>query len=96
MSKRFAVKMAAAIAALSAVTLLSGCADEEDALVLTSAWAPVGFVPGLGASGALAPSTAGAGGGGQGTAGASSGGAAGAAAAGAGGGNQVSAGTAGL
>jgi hypothetical protein len=94
MSKRFAVKMAAAIAALSAVTLLSGCADEEDALVLTSAWTPVGYVPAYGAGSAYAPAGTG-GGGGQSAAGASSGGAAAAAAAGAGGGNQVSGGMAG-
>ena len=93
MSKRFAVKMAAAIAALSAVTLLSGCGGDFDELIIGSAWAPVGFVPGLGASGAFAPASAG-GGGGQSAAGGSTGGAAAAAAAGAGGGNQVSAGAA--
>jgi len=93
MSKRLAMKLAVAITALSAVTLLSGCGDDDE-LVIGTAWAPVGFVPAFGGS-PFAPAAAG-GGGGQGAAGASSGGAAGAAAAGAGGGNQVSAGAAGL
>jgi hypothetical protein len=88
--------MAMAVAGLSALTLLSGCADEEDALVLTGAWTPVGYVPSYGAGSAYAPAGTGGGGGGQSASGASAGGAAGAAAAGAGGGNQVSAGAAGL
>jgi hypothetical protein len=47
MSKRVVVKMAVAITALSAVTLLSGC-GEDDGFVIGAAWAPVGFVPAFG------------------------------------------------
>ena len=87
MSKRLLVKMAVAITALSAVTLLQGCADEDDGVVIGMAWMPVGsmaifgFDPtyGQGSMGGAGQSTAGA------TAGA-------AAAAAGGGGGQVSGG----
>ena len=87
MSKRLVVKVAVAITALSAVTLLQGCGDEEDGLVFGMAWMPVGSVSiftfgptsSQGSTGGASQSTAGA------TAGA-------AAAAAGGGGGQVSGG----
>ena len=90
MSKRLVVKMAVAITALGAVTLLSGC-GEDDGFVIGAAWAPIGFVP---AFGAAPVSVGGSGGGGGQTATGGSGGGATAAAAGArgGGGGGVSTG----
>ena len=44
MSKRLGVKAALAIAALSAMTLLQGCGEEEG-FVIGAAWAPIGSVP---------------------------------------------------
>ena len=71
MSKRLVVKMAVAITALSAVTLLQGCADEDDGVVIGMAWMPVGsmavfgFDPtyGQGSMGGAGQSAAGGGGG---------------------------------
>ena len=71
MSKRLLVKMAVAITALSAVTLLSGCGEDDD-LAISAAWAPVGFVPAfatvptyaVGATGGGGQTAAGGGGGG--------------------------------
>ena len=45
MSKQFAVKLAVTVAALGVVTLLQGCYQEEDSLLLSTAWSPVGFSP---------------------------------------------------
>jgi hypothetical protein len=91
MSKRLVLKLGVMVAALSAVTLLQGCAD-EDGVVVAGAWMPVGsgtlpaFIFGTAAGGGM-----GGGGGGQGATGAT----AGAVAAGAGGGGgQVSTGVA--
>jgi hypothetical protein len=88
MSKRLVLKLGVMVAALSAVTLLQGCAD-EDGVVVAGAWMPVGsgtlpvFIFGTAAGGGMG------GGGGQGATGAT----AGAVTAGAlGGGNQVSGG----
>ena len=66
--------MAVAITTLSAVTLLSGC-GEDDGFVIGGAWAPVGFVPAFGAAPTYAVGAAGGGqavtgGGGSATAGA--------------------------
>jgi hypothetical protein len=90
MSKRLVLKLGVMVAALSAVTLLQGCAD-EDGVVVAGAWMPVGsgtlpvFIFGTAASGGAG------GGGGQNATGAT----AGAVAAGAGGGGgQVSTGVA--
>jgi hypothetical protein len=90
MSKRLVVKMAVAITALSAVTLLSGC-GEDDGFVIGAAWAPVGFVPAFGTAPTYAVGSTS--GGGQAATGGSGGGAT-AAAAGArgGGGGGVSTG----
>jgi hypothetical protein len=41
MSKQLVVKVAVALAAVSAMTLLQGC--EDDAIVIGGAWAPAGF-----------------------------------------------------
>lgn len=79
--------MAVAITALCAVTLLSGC-GEDDGFVIGAAWAPVGFVPAFG----TAPVSAGGSGGGGGQTGTA--GTAGGVTAGSVGGNQVSVGTA--
>jgi hypothetical protein len=87
MSKRLVVKMAVAITALSAVTLLSGC-NEEEGFSIGAAWAPVGFVP---AFGTVPVSAGGSGGGGGQTA---TGGGGGGVAVGSVGGNQVSTGAA--
>jgi len=90
MSKRLVVKLAVTVAVLGAMTLLQGCGEEEDGLVLRMAWSPVGFSPVVGFG--FAPSQGAIGGGGQ-SAPVSAGGVsvAGAARAGAGG-NQVSGG----
>jgi hypothetical protein len=45
MNKRFVVKLAVTVATLTVVTLLQGCYQEEDSLVLSMAWSPVGFSP---------------------------------------------------
>ena len=45
MSKRLVLKLAVTIAALSAVTLLQGCGEEEDGSILSYAWSPVGSTP---------------------------------------------------
>jgi hypothetical protein len=90
MSKRLVVKLAVTVAVLGAMTLLQGCDEEEDGLVLRIAWSPVGFSPITGFG--FAPSQGAMGGGGQGVAAAAGGvSAAGAARAG-GAGNQVSGG----
>jgi hypothetical protein len=44
MSKRLIVKLAVMAAALSAMTLLQGCEDEENSFVVMTAWLPVGSV----------------------------------------------------
>jgi len=44
MSKRPVCKLAVMIAAVGAMTLLSGCDQEEDWAVLKYAWAPVGYL----------------------------------------------------
>ena len=87
MSKRLLVKMAVAITALSAVTLLSGCGEDDD-LTISAAWAPVGFVPPFATVPTYAVGTTG--GGGQTAAGGGGGGVS----AGSVGGNQVSTGMA--
>lgn len=93
MIKRLVLKVAVMVAALSAVTLLQGC-GEEDGVKMGGAWIPVGsgtlpmMVLGAGAFGG-AGAGGGAGGGGQGAAGATAGAVASAAG---GGGGQVSAG----
>ncbi len=71
MSKRLGMKVALAIAALGAMTLLQGC-NEDEGRVIGWAWAPMGSVPltefGLGVvvggsgSGQTTTTTAGAGG----------------------------------
>jgi hypothetical protein len=43
MSKRHVFKLAVMVAALSAMTLLQGCGEEEDRVVFRFVWAPVGF-----------------------------------------------------
>jgi hypothetical protein len=43
MSKKLAVKLAVTITAVCAMTLLQGCEGEEDGVVLSSAWTPVGY-----------------------------------------------------
>jgi hypothetical protein len=83
MSKRLLVKVAVAITALSAVTLLSGCGEEDDGVVIGMAWMPVGSVSIFGFNPASSQGSTG--GGGQTAAGA-------AAAAAGGGGGQVSGG----
>ncbi len=88
MSNRLVVRIAVAITALCAVTLLSGCNEDGD-LVIGAAWAPVGFVPAFGTLPTYAVGSTGSGG--QTTTGGS---AAGVAAGGYGGGNQVSTGMA--
>ncbi|MGO8926330.1 MAG: hypothetical protein ACLQU3_05500 [Limisphaerales bacterium] len=88
MSKRLVVKSALTVAVLGAMTLLQGCGEEEDGLVLRIAWSPVGFSPVTGFG--FAPSQAAAGGGGQGASAATGGVSAAGAARAAGGGNQVS------
>jgi hypothetical protein len=90
MSKRLVVKLAVTVAALGAMTLVQGCYEEEDGMVVSFAWSPINFVPaarfGFAPNqGAMAGGVQG-GGGGAATGGVT---AAGAAAAG-GGGNQVS------
>ncbi len=45
MSKQLLVKVAVAIVAVSAMTLLQGCEDEEDGMVVSFAWAPAGMAP---------------------------------------------------
>ena len=92
MRKRLVFKVAVMAAALSAVTLLSGCDGEEDGLVFRFAWMPV--MPGVtfGTAG-VAMSQGSAGGGAQGTGGGAGGATAGAVASGSGGGGgQVSSG----
>ena len=67
MSKRLGVRVALAIATLGAMTLLQGCADEDD-MVFRFAWAPVGSVSipwfdmgfSQGAAAATSPTTSGA------------------------------------
>ena len=44
MSKRLGTRLAVAITALGAMTLLSGC-GEENRVIFSGAWAPVGYVP---------------------------------------------------
>jgi hypothetical protein len=90
MSKRLVVKLAVTVAVLGAMTLLQGCGEEEDGLVLRFAWSPVGFAPSIGF--AFGPSQGAMGGGGQGGGAATGGVTAGGAAAAGGGGNQVSGG----
>jgi hypothetical protein len=89
MRKRLVVKLAVTVAALGAMTLLQGCYEEEDGMVVSFAWSPINFVPA--ARFGFAPSQGAAGGVQGGGGGTATGGvtAAGAAAA-AGGGNQVS------
>jgi hypothetical protein len=90
MSKRLVVKLGVTVAVLGAMTLLQGCNEEEDGVLIRFAWSPVGFAPNIGF--AFGPSQGSMGGGGQ-TASAPTGGVtAGGAAAAAGGGNQVSGG----
>jgi len=45
MRKRLVLKMAVMVAALGAMTLLQGCGEEEDGLVLRFAWMPI--IPGV-------------------------------------------------
>jgi hypothetical protein len=45
MSKRLVVKLAVTVAALGAMTLLQGCYEEEDGMVVSFAWSPINFVP---------------------------------------------------
>jgi hypothetical protein len=62
MSKRLGVKLALAIAAVSAMTLLQGCGEDDD-VSIGLAWGPVGSVPipafSSGFTGATSQSTAG-------------------------------------
>ena len=51
MSKRLLVKLAVTAAALSVVTLLQGCDEEEDNPLASSAWAPAGYFPITGTAG---------------------------------------------
>jgi hypothetical protein len=92
MSKRLVLKLGVMVAALSAMTLLQGCDEDNNGVTVSGAWMPVGsgtlpaFIFGTAAGGGT-----GAGGGGQSATGAT----AGAVAAGAGGGGgQVSTGVA--
>ena len=92
MSKRLILKLGVMVAALSAMTLLQGCDEDNNGVTVAGAWMPVGsgtlpaFIFGTAAGGGT-----GAGGGGQSATGAT----AGAVAAGAGGGGgQVSTGVA--
>jgi hypothetical protein len=92
MSKRLVLKLGVMVAALSAMTLLQGCDEDNNGVTVAGAWMPVGsgtlpaFIFGTAAGGGT-----GAGGGGQSATGAT----AGAVAAGAGGGGgQVSTGVA--
>ena len=87
MSKRSVVKLAVTLTALSAMTCLQGCGDEEDAPFLGFAWAPVGSVSPAGF--AFGGSQSSAGGSGQSSSGSVAGAIAGAAG---GGGGQVSGG----
>jgi hypothetical protein len=64
MSKRLVVKVAVAITALGALTLLPGCGEDEDGLTYGFVWAPVGFAPLLtfgptGATGSVSQSAGG-------------------------------------
>jgi len=87
MSKRLVFKLAVMVAALSGMTLLQGCGDEENSTVFKFVWAPVGFVPGI-STGATAGQSVGTAAG-QSSAGATGGVTAAGAASAAGGGNQV-------
>jgi hypothetical protein len=89
MSKRLVLKLTVTIAALSAMTFLQGCGDEEDAPLLGYAWAPYGSVPVIGF--AFGGGQASAAGGGQSSSGSTS--SAVASAAGGGGGQVSGAGT---
>ena len=92
MRKRLVLKAAVMAAALSAMTLLQGCGEEEDGLVFRFAWMPV--MPGVtfGTAG-VAMSQGSAGGAAQSTGGGAGGATAGAVASGrGGGGGQVSGG----
>jgi hypothetical protein len=90
MSKRRVVKLAAMGAVLGAMTLLQGCYEGEDGLIVRFAWSPVGFTPAV--QFGFAPSQGAMGGGGFGGGGATGGVSAGGAAGAGGGGNQVSGG----
>ena len=70
MRKRLVFKAAVMAVALSAMTLLQGCGEEDDGLVLRSAWMPVipgvtfgtaGVAVGQGSTGGAAQSTGGGG-----------------------------------
>jgi hypothetical protein len=96
MSKRLVLKLGVMVAALSAMTLLQGCDEDNNGVTVAGAWMPVGsgtlpaFIFGTAAGGGGMVGGGG-GGGGQGVTGAT----AGAVAAGAGGGGgQVSTGVA--
>jgi hypothetical protein len=89
MSKRLVLKLAVTITALSAMTFLQGCGEEEDGLVLGYAWTPFGSAPLVGFAFGGDQATATATGGGQSASGSTAGAVAGAAG---GGGGQVSGG----
>ena len=64
MSKRLIAKLTVTVAALSAITLLTGCSAEIDKTVASIAWLPYGSSPALGTQ--FVPiGNAGAGGGGN-------------------------------
>ena len=91
MSKRLVFKLAVMVAALSAVTLLPGCGENENGVAIGWAWMPC--IPGVtfGTAGFATTTTGTTQGGGGGAAGATAGAGAGAAG---GGGGQVSTGVA--
>ena len=64
MSKRLVVKLAVTVAALGAMTLLQGCYEEEDGVVVSYAWSPINFVSAVRFG--FAPNQGAMGGGGQG------------------------------
>ncbi len=50
MSKKLVVRLAMAVAALSALTLLQGCIGEDDDIAYSFVWRSTGFAPASGAS----------------------------------------------
>ena len=50
MSQRFVARMAVAIIALGAVTLLPGCGGEDDDFAYSFVWSSTGFMPNAGSA----------------------------------------------
>jgi hypothetical protein len=50
MSKRFVARLAVAILALGAVSLLQGCGGEDDEFAYSFVWSSTGFMPSAGSA----------------------------------------------